>query len=151
MAARIPDISTHLPEIRELAGTMVRAVGNGSVPATTTSLVYLRAGHVVGNTYQVIRHSVGLRKAGESEARISAVATWWDASCFTDAERVALALTDAVFQPGARGGERVPDERLAEAARHYDEKGLATLMLVLATAGFWMNIALLTKPEPVSA
>jgi alkylhydroperoxidase family enzyme len=107
---RIPDANTHLPEIQEVAGTLVKAIGNGSVPATTTSLVYLRAGQIVGSTYQVMRHSGDLRAAGEPEARIAAVATWWDAPYFTDAERAALALTDAVFQPGARGGERVPDD-----------------------------------------
>ncbi|WP_460400607.1 carboxymuconolactone decarboxylase family protein [Actinophytocola sediminis] len=149
MAPRMADASTYLPEIGELAGTMVRAVGNGSVPATTTSLVYLRAGQLVGSTYQVLRHSVDLRQTGESETRIAAVATWWDAPCFTDAERAALTLTDAVFQPAARGAERVPDDLYAEIAKHYDDKAMATLMLVLATAGFWMNIALVSAPAPV--
>jgi alkylhydroperoxidase family enzyme len=148
---RIPDANTHLPEIQQLAGTIVRATGNGSVPATTTSLVYLRAGQIVGSTYQVTRHSVDLRKAGESEARIAAVATWWDAPYLTDAERAALALTDAVFQPSARGEERVPDDLYTEVAKHYDDKAMATLMLVLASAGFWMNVALINKPAPVPA
>lgn len=151
MGPRIPDANTHLPEIQQLAGTMVKATGNGSVPATTTSLVYLRAGQIVGSTYQVMRHTVDLRLAGESEARIAAVTTWWDSPYFTDAERAALALTDAVFQPSAHGGERVPDELYTEVAKHYDDKAMATLMLVLASAGFWMNIALINKPAPVPA
>ncbi|GGT44975.1 carboxymuconolactone decarboxylase family protein [Nonomuraea spiralis] len=148
---RIPDANTHLPEIQELAGAMVKATGNGSVPATTTSLVYLRAGQIVGSTYQVMRHSVDLRKAGESEARIAAVATWRDAPYFTDAEQAALALTDAVFQPGARGEDRVPDDLYIKVTKHYDDKAMATLMMVLASAGFWMNIALINKPTPVPA
>jgi AhpD family alkylhydroperoxidase len=149
--ARIPDADTHLPEIQELAGMLVKATGNGSVPATTISLVYLRAGQLVGSTYQVLRHTVDLRKAGESEARLAAVATWWDVPYFTDAEQAALALTDAVFQPATRGAERVPDDLYAEVAKHYDDKAMATLMLVQASAGFWMNIALINKPTPVPA
>jgi AhpD family alkylhydroperoxidase len=148
---RIPDANTHLPEIQELAGALVRATGNGSVPSTTTSLVYLRAGQIVGSTYQVMRHSVDLRKAGESEARIAAVATWRDAPYFTEAEQAALALTDAVLQPGARGEERVPDDLYTEVAKHYDDKAMATLMVVLASASFWMTIALINKPTPVPA
>jgi alkylhydroperoxidase family enzyme len=143
---RIPDVNTLVPEIREVAGALVKVTANGSVPSATSSLVYLRAGQIVGNTYQVLRHSVDLRKAGESEDRIAAVATWWDAPCFTAAERAALALTDAVFQPGPRGGERVPDDLFAEVANHYDEKALSTLMAVLGSAGFWMNVALILKP-----
>jgi AhpD family alkylhydroperoxidase len=146
--ARIPDAHVHLPEIQELAGMMVKATGNGSVPATTISLVYLRAGQIVGSTYQVLRHSADLRAAGESEARIAAVATWRDAPYFTGTERAALALTDAVFQPGA---DRVPDDLYAEVAKRHDDKAMATLMLLLASAGFWMNIALINKPAPMPA
>lgn len=150
MGPRIPDANTHLPEIQELAGLLVRTAANGSVPATTSSLVYLRAGQLVGSTYQVMRHSVDLRKAGEPETRIAAVATWRDAPYFTEAEQAALALTDAVFQP-ATHGERVPDDLYAEVAKHYDDKAMATLMVVLASAGFWMNVALINKPTPVPA
>jgi alkylhydroperoxidase family enzyme len=74
---RIPDVNTFVPEIREVAGALAKATGNGSVPSTTISLIYLRAGQIVGNTYQTMRHSVDLRKAGESEERIATVATWW--------------------------------------------------------------------------
>jgi alkylhydroperoxidase family enzyme len=148
MEPRIRDIHTYLPEMGQVAGALVKATGNGSVPPATTSLIYLRAGQIVGNTYQVIRHSVDLRTAGESEDRIASVATWWDAPYFTDAERAALALTEAVFQPNPRGQERVPDDLYAEVSKHYDEKALATLMTVLASTSFWMTIAVVLKPPP---
>jgi alkylhydroperoxidase family enzyme len=148
---RIPDANTQLPAFQELAGALVKATANGSVPATTTGLIYLRAGQIVGSTYQAMRHSIDLRKAGEPEAKIAAVATWWDAPYFTDAERAALALTEAVFQPGARGEERVPDALYQEVAEHYDDEAMTTLMVLLAAAGFWMNIALINKPTPAPA
>ena len=148
---RIPDANALVPEIQQVAGALVKAAGNGALPTSTTSLVYLRAGQIVGNTYQVIRHSGSMRAAGESEDRIASVASWWDAPYFTDAERAALALTDAVFQPGARGAERVPDDLYAEVSKHYDDKAMATLMVVLASAGFWMNIAMILKPPMVNA
>ena len=149
MGPRIPDVNTFVPEIRDVAGALAKATGNGSVPLTTISLIYLRAGQIVGNTYQTMRHSVDLRRAGESEERIAAVATWWDAPYFTDAERAALALTEAVFQPSARGKERVPNDLFAEVSKHYDDKDLSTLIVVLGSAGFWMAIALILKPPPV--
>jgi AhpD family alkylhydroperoxidase len=144
--SRIPDFNTVLPEIQQVAGALVKAATNGSVPTATISLVYLRAGQIVGNTYQVLRHSTDLRNAGESEERIASVASWWDSPDFTDAERAALLLTDAVFQPNPRGEERVPDDLFAEVAKHYDAKALATLAAVVASAGFWMNIAMIHKP-----
>lgn len=151
MGPRIADANTLLPEIQEVAGVLVRVAGNGALPPTTVSLIYLRAGQIVGNTYQVMRHSVDLRKAGESEERIASVASWWDAPYFTEAERAVLALTEAVFQPNPRGAERVPDELYAEVATHYDDKAQATLMTVLGSASFWMTIAMLHKPVPLPA
>ena len=148
MEPRIPHINTYLPQIGEVAGALAKITVNGSLPSTTISLIYLRAGQIVGTTYQVMRHSADLRKAGESEERIAGVATWWDAPYFTDAERAALALTEAVFQPSARGTERVPDDLFAEVSRHYDEKALSTLIGVLGSAGFWMNVALIQRPIP---
>ncbi|WP_027947307.1 carboxymuconolactone decarboxylase family protein [Amycolatopsis taiwanensis] len=146
---RIPDINELVPEIPEVAGALAKATMNGSVPPATISLSYLRAGQIVGNTYQVLRHSADLRQAGESEERIASVATWWDAPFFTDAERAALALTEAMFQPNTRGDERVTDDLFAEVSQHYDQKALSTLTVVLASAGFWMNIAQILKPPPV--
>lgn len=147
---RIPDVNTLVPEVQEVAGALAKVTGNGSVPTPTMGLVFLRAGQIVGNTYQAVRHSRELRAAGETEGRIASVATWWDAPYFTEAERAALALTEAVFQPNARGEERVPDAVFAEAAKHYDDKALATLLVVLASAGFWMNIAVVLKPPPAA-
>lgn len=135
-----------VPEIRELTGALIKATTNGSVPSTTMDLIYMRAGQIVGSAYQTMRHSVDLRKAGESEERIASVATWWDAPYFTDAERAALALTEAVFQPNARGEERVPDDLFAEVSKHYDDRALATLVTVFGSAGYWMNVALIVKP-----
>lgn len=143
---RITEINQLVPGFPAVAGALVKATANGSVPATTISLVHLRAGQIVGNGYQVARHSADLRKAGEPEERITAVATWWDAPAFSGPERAALALTEAVFQPSARGAERVPDDLFAEVAEHYDETALSTLTVVLASAGFWMNVALVVKP-----
>jgi alkylhydroperoxidase family enzyme len=144
--SRIPDADT--PEFRQLAAALVKATSDGSVPTSTITLLYLRAGQIVGSTYQTIRHSTSLRAAGESEERITGVATWWDAPCFTEAERAALALTEAVLQPHALGQERVPDELFGEVSKHYDGTALATLMAAVATASFWMAIALIHKPTP---
>ena len=146
---RIPDIHAHVPEIPEVAGAMVKAIANDSLPTNTISMIYLRAAQIVGNTYQTIRHTADLRAAGESAERIATVSTWWDAPYFTDAERAALTLTDAVFMPNPVGGERVSDDLFAEAAKHFDDKAMSTLIVTLASAGFWMNVAMLLKPPPL--
>jgi alkylhydroperoxidase family enzyme len=143
---RLPNLGDFIPEVTEISAALFKATGNRSVPQTTISLVHLRAGQIVYSTYQTIRHTDALRKAGESEERITAVATWRDApSYFTDAERVALELVEAVLTPNPHG-ERVPDELVARVSEHYDDKALATLTMVIAQFGFFLPIALITKP-----
>ncbi|MFJ9696297.1 carboxymuconolactone decarboxylase family protein [Kitasatospora sp. NPDC101183] len=136
-----------VPELAEVSAALFKAAGNRSVPRGVIGLVHLRAGQIVGNTYLTVLHTGLLRKGGEAEERITAVASWQDAPCFTPAERAALALVEAVLQPAAHG-ERVPDALYAEAARHYDDKALATLMIAIGQVNFFIAVALIAKPVP---
>ena len=147
MPSRLPDPMQFFPELGPIAGAMTKATLNGSIPRTTIHLVQLRAGQLVGNTYHTVRQAGELRKVGETEDRITAVASWADAPWFSAAERVALELVEAVLTPNP-GGERVPDELYARAAEHYDEQALWTLTLVIAQICFFVPVALIAKPEP---
>jgi alkylhydroperoxidase family enzyme len=145
--SRLPNPAVLVPEMGQVAGALFKAVGNGSVPQTTVGLVHLRAGQLVGNTYLTTLHTGNLRKAGETEDRITAVASWRDAPHFTAAERVALALVEAVLTPNPHG-ERVPDELYAEASAHYDDKALATLAMAIGQVCFFIPVALIGRPLP---
>jgi len=147
LRSRLPDPSQFFPELAGIAGAMVKATRNGSIPQTTISLVQLRAGQIVGNTYHTVRQTGDLRKAGETQERITAVASWRDAPYFTDAERVALELVEAVLTPNPFG-ERVPDELYAKASAHYDDKALWTLTLAISQICFFIPVALIAKPIP---
>ena len=88
-----------------------------------------------------------LRKAGETEERITAVATWRDSPYFTEAERVALELVEAVLTPNPFG-ERVSDELYARASVHYDDKALWTLILAISQIFYFIPVALIGRPIP---
>ncbi|RVX41909.1 carboxymuconolactone decarboxylase family protein [Nonomuraea polychroma] len=150
LQSRLPDPAQFFPEMAEIAGGMSKATLNGSIPRTTISLVQLRAGQIVGSTYHTVRQTGLLRKAGETEERITAVASWQDAPYFTDAERVALELVEAVLTPNP-SGERVPDELYAKASAHYDDKALWTLTLAISQICFFIPVALIAKPIPGKA
>ncbi|ARZ68931.1 carboxymuconolactone decarboxylase family protein [Streptomyces sp. HU2014] len=141
------DPAALVPEVAEVSAALFKATGNRSVPRTTISLVQLRAGQIVGSTYLTVLHTGFLRKAGESEERITSVASWQDSPYFTGPERAALALVEAVLQPSAHG-ERVSDELYAEVSGHYDDKALATLTLAIGQVNFFIPIALVAKPVP---
>jgi alkylhydroperoxidase family enzyme len=147
MNSRLSNPQDLVPELKELSAALYRVTGNGSVPRATIGLMQLRAGQIVGNTYLAVLHATTLRKTGESEERVTGVATWQDAPYFTEAERVALALVEAVLRPSPHG-ERVTDELYARASEHYDEKGLATLAMAIGQVNFFVPLAVIGKPLP---
>ncbi|WP_414942845.1 carboxymuconolactone decarboxylase family protein [Amycolatopsis sp. cmx-11-51] len=145
--SRLPNPQQLVPELGEVGAALFKATGNGSVPRTTIGLIQLRAGQLVGSTYLAILHAGNLRATGESEERIVSVATWRDAPYFTDAERVALALVEAVLRPASHG-ERVPEKLYALATEHYDNKALATVAMAIGQVNFFVPLALIGQPLP---
>jgi alkylhydroperoxidase family enzyme len=89
-------------------------------------------------------HARELRHANETDERLFAVAAWNDAPYFTDAERAALALTEAVTRLSDRT-DPVPDEIWNEAVRHYDESALAALILQIALINTFNRINVATR------
>jgi alkylhydroperoxidase family enzyme len=147
LQSRLPDPTQFFPELTAMVGTMVKAIQNDSLPQTTINLVQLRAGQIVGSTYHTLGQAGQLRTAGETEERITGVASWRDAPHFTDAERVALELVEAVLTPNPFG-ERVSDELYAKATAHYDDKALWTLTLAISQVCYLIPVALVAKPIP---
>lgn len=122
--SRMPNPAEFVPELNDISAALFRATGNRSVPRTTMNLVHLRAGQIVGNTYLTVLNTGFLRKAGESEERITAVSSWEDAPYFTASERAALALTEATLQPARTAKSASPTSctprwRSTTARRHW--------------------------------
>ncbi|MFI7440152.1 carboxymuconolactone decarboxylase family protein [Nonomuraea indica] len=145
--SRMPNPLSFVPEMAVVAEGLHKAMSSGLIPQVTIHLLQLRAGQLLGSTYFTIRETRNLRQAGESEERITAVATWRDATYFTEPERVALELVEAVLTPNP-SGERVPDELYARASEHYDDKALWHLIMAIAHIGFFTPAALIAKPIP---
>jgi len=114
------------------------------VPARTLDLVYLRASQINGCSVCVDMHARDLRKNGETDERLFSVAAWRDAPWFTDAERAALALTEATTRVSDRA-DPVPDDVWEESKRHYDEAALAALVLNIALINFWNRTNIPTR------
>jgi AhpD family alkylhydroperoxidase len=144
MQNRIDNPALTLPgALRALQG-IADAVRRGGVPETTLQLVQLRASQINGCGVCIDMHSRELRNAGEPEARIDTVAAWRDVSYFTEAERAALALAEAATRIADRS-DAVPDEVWDEAARHYDERQLAALVLAIAAINAWNRLNVATR------
>jgi alkylhydroperoxidase family enzyme len=89
-------------------------------------------------------HARELQKAGEPDKRIFAVAAWREVPYFTEAERAALALTEAATRIADRA-DPVPDDIWLEARRHYDDEALSALILDIATINVWNRLNVVVK------
>jgi AhpD family alkylhydroperoxidase len=116
----------------------------GGVPSRTLGLVHLRASQINGCSLCVDMHPRLLKKAGETDERLFALAAWRDTPYFTDAERAALALTEVVTRLSDRA-DPVPDAIWDEAARHYDEPALAALLISIASINVWNRLNVATR------
>jgi len=114
------------------------------VPSTTLGLVHLRASQINGCSVCVDMGWRTLKQAGETDERIFAVAAWRDAPYFSDAERAALALAEAVTRFSDRA-DPVPDEIWDAAVQHYDDPALAALILSIATTNVFNRLNVTTR------
>jgi AhpD family alkylhydroperoxidase len=144
MQARMKQPAMVVPEAMQALQALGTAVGKAGVPPRTLELVHLRASQINGCSVCVDMHPRLARKAGETDERLFALAAWRDTPYFTDAERAALALTEAVTRISDRA-DPVPDEVWNEAARHYDEPALAALVIAIANINVWNRLNVATR------
>jgi AhpD family alkylhydroperoxidase len=144
MEPRMRNIATINPEAVKALQALGASAEKGGVPAKTLGLIHLRASQINGCSVCVDMHPRIMKKAGETDERLFAVSAWRDAPYFTDAERAALALREAVTRLSDRA-DPVPDEIWDEAARHYDEKALAALVVQIALINVWNRFNVTTR------
>jgi AhpD family alkylhydroperoxidase len=133
-----------VPEAMQALQAVGKAVSDSGVPHQTLELVFLRASQINGCSVCVHGHSTALKEAGDTDERIFAVAAWRESPFFTDPERAALALAEAVTRLNDRI-DPVPDETWEDAARHYDEPQLGALVLAIANVNLWNRLNAATR------
>ena len=144
MQARMKNPAMIIPDAMKAIQALNAATQQGGVPPATLGLVHLRASQINGCSFCCNSGSCHAKAAGETDERLFSVAAWREAPYFTGAERAALAMTEAVTRLSDRA-DPVPDEIWDEAARHYDERGLAALLLMIATTNVFNRLNVATR------
>ena len=143
MEARMPNPAMVLGAMEPFQA-LFKAVYTGGVDRATLELVHLRASQINGCSACVDSGARSARKAGETEERLATVAAWREAPYFSDAERAALALAEAATRLADRP-DPVPDEVWDAAAAHYDEKGLAAIVFMIALTNLFNRVNATTR------
>src|SRR3954447_18530732 len=127
MTARMPNPAFAVDGAMDALNALGASIARDRLPIPR-ELVHLRASQINGCSVCVDMHAKAARKAGESEERVFAVAAWRETPYFSDGERAALALTEALTRLADRS-DQVPDAIWDTAAEHFDEMQLGALVL----------------------
>ena len=143
MQARMKNPGLVLPEVLQALLGLGKLVAKTGLPNKTIELVNMRASQINGCSFCLDMHGRDAKKAGETDERLFTIAGWREAPFFTEAERAALALTEAVTRISDRE-DPVPDAVWNEAKRHYDEAQLSALLVTIAKINVWnrFNVAM---------
>jgi AhpD family alkylhydroperoxidase len=139
MEARMKNPAMILPTAMKPIQDLMQSCYTGGVPETTLELVHLRVSQINGCSACVDAGATSATKAGVSPEKLLTLAAWYEDPRFDDAERAALALTEAATRLSDRPGA-VTDEIWAEATRHYDERQLEALVLMVAITNFFNRL-----------
>jgi AhpD family alkylhydroperoxidase len=141
MQARMNHPVMVVPEAMKALQTLGELTKSG-LPEKLLELVHLRASQINGCSACVDMHPKLAKKAGETDERLFAVAAWRETPYFTESERAALALTEALTRLSDRP-EPVSDAVWGEADKQFDEQELAALILAIANINVWnrLNVA----------
>ena len=147
MAPRMASPVMVVPDALPALLTVSKVISKAGVPKETTDLVHLRVSQINGCAACINMHSGDLGKSQTADQRLLMVAAWREATCFSEAERAALALAEAVTRLSDRP-DAVTDEVWEEAARHYDEQELGALVMSIGMVNLWNRINVPVRQVP---
>lgn len=142
------------PAATEGVLAMERYVRGSGLPKPLYELVKIRASQLNGCAFCLDMHCRDAREGGEDQRRLDVLSAWREApGLFSETERAALALTEAVTRLGPEG---VPDDVWEPATAHFPGAQIVPLLMAIATINVWNRLAVSTHqalpdPEPDAA
>lgn len=141
-AARSPDAVAGVQQI-------LKSIYAGGIPRHTLELVHMRASQINGCTACIAYGIKSAESSGLSTEQLVTLPAWRESPAFDDAERAALALTEAMTRLADRP-DVVTDEIWAQASEHYEEPGLSALVTMAALTNFFNRINTTLRVQPDS-
>ena len=108
-------------------------------------LVALRASQINGCAFCLDMHWKDLRAAGESEERLYSLNAWRESPLYSERERAALGLCEAMT---LLADGHVADAVWERASGAFDEDELAQLVLSISAINAWNRLNIATRVEP---
>jgi AhpD family alkylhydroperoxidase len=142
---RLPHPADLIPEARTALTAVTESIAGAGVDGKLLALCQLLASQLNGCDAGVAARA---QRHGATPAQVHAVAAWRTAPWFSDPERAALAVTEAVTRLADRP-DPVPDQLWDLAATHFDQRELAALLLTIAITNAVNRLDAPIRKDPV--
>jgi AhpD family alkylhydroperoxidase len=133
------------PELYELMLQMEKAVLKTDIDRVLYEIIKIRTSQINGCSFCLDMHSKSLLATGQETDRLIHIPIWRESTLFTDKEKAALALTEAVTNIATEG---VSDQVYENVRKHFDEKEYMDLIMAINTINSWNRIAISTGMFP---
>jgi AhpD family alkylhydroperoxidase len=135
------------PATNRAMASLDAASRKSDLEAPLQELVRTRASQINGCAYCVDMHSADARTAGVPERTLYAVAVWRETPFFSDRERAALELTEAMTRLSEA---RISDELFTRVSRHFTDKELSDLVWLITVINAWNRLGATAHAWPLS-
>lgn len=143
---RMPNPASLIPGAMQALIAVTKAVNGAGLDPKVLALSHLRASQINGCGPCVAAGAQQSRHHGVTEEQVHAVAAWRETPWFSEEERAALALTEAVTRL-ADHPDPVNDQVWDAAAKHFDQKELAALVLNIAVTNAFNRLNAPTRQQ----
>lgn len=128
------------PEAYNALMNLEKYIGSTGLNPIHKELIKIRASQINGCAFCINMHTTDARKIGMTEKQIYLISAWREADFYTEEEKAILALTEEVTLIS----NHVKDETYANAAKLFDEKYLAEIIMAIITINTWNRFAIST-------
>jgi uncharacterized peroxidase-related enzyme len=135
----------HRPEIFRTATAHMHAVLNtGTLPTKLKELAVVRTSQLNCTSYCLASHTAISLRLGTTPEQIEALKDWRNSGLFSDAEKVALELTEAMTLDSLHYSE----DQMARLKRFYSEGEIVELMASIGLFNYFNRFNNLLEMEP---
>ena len=147
MTARMKNPASYFADAQSVLPTLGQIPRGKGVDDETLELLHFRVSQINGCGWCLDFARRSIEKAGTGFEKYAVLPGWREATVFSDPQRAALALAEAMTRIADRP-DAVDDAIWAEAEKHWSEEQLAAIVLWVATTNLYNRLNVTVKQVP---
>ena len=139
------DLTKHAHDAQKSLYALEKYIANSGLDHKLIHLLKMRASQINGCAYCIDMHSKDARALGETEQRLYELNAWRETPFYTDRERAALEWTESLTLVSQT---HVPDEVYESVKKHFSEKEIVDLSILISVINMWNRLAISARTLP---